>query len=275
MTNSIFEETMVNLNWIELKKAVESNAIVLLPIGVIEEHGPHLCLGTDIYTAYIHSIHLKRKLENLGENVILGPPFYWGLCQSTGSFIGSFKIRKETAKALLYDVLNSLIEFGFKNIYGINAHGDIEQNIVILETFKEISDKSIVNVGYPFYEDIIHHYGLNGEEKYLCQLKRQEVNIGGSTCPDVHAGDIETAIIQKFFPNNVDIGLAHKLPNTQMENEKIMEWIWGGKTKELSENGYLGAPSNWENVDVDAHIDDVAERLKDSIIKHLSKNRLK
>ncbi len=73
---------------------------------------------------------------------MIAPPFYWGICQSTGGFIGSFTIRKETAKALLLDILMSLAQFGFKNVVGINAHGDIEQNVVMIEAFKEAAEKS-------------------------------------------------------------------------------------------------------------------------------------
>jgi creatinine amidohydrolase len=48
MINEIFKDTMANMKWTELQGYVDKNALVLLPIGVIEEHGPQLCLGTDI-----------------------------------------------------------------------------------------------------------------------------------------------------------------------------------------------------------------------------------
>ena len=51
MMNGIFKDTMANMKWTEIQDFVDKNAIVLLPMGVIEEHGPQLCLGTDIYTA--------------------------------------------------------------------------------------------------------------------------------------------------------------------------------------------------------------------------------
>jgi len=39
--HNIFSGTMANMNWKEIKQYVEESAVVLLPIGVIEEHGPH------------------------------------------------------------------------------------------------------------------------------------------------------------------------------------------------------------------------------------------
>jgi creatinine amidohydrolase len=147
---------------------------------VIEEHGPHLCLGTDIYTAHRQCLSIKERLEEHGLTVTIAPPFYWGVCQSTGSFIGSFRVRKETMRALLFDILASLAEFGFKNVYGINAHGDIEHNIAILETFRESCEKLNLRAGYPFSESIMHHYGLNGSEPYICPLKPQTVPVSQS-----------------------------------------------------------------------------------------------
>ena len=53
MGYSLFDETMVDMAWPEIEKAAQEGAIVLLPTGVIEEHGPHMGLAVDIYLAYI------------------------------------------------------------------------------------------------------------------------------------------------------------------------------------------------------------------------------
>ena len=52
---NIFTNTMADMKWTDIKRYAEENTVVLLPMGVIEEHGPHLCLATDIYTAHILS----------------------------------------------------------------------------------------------------------------------------------------------------------------------------------------------------------------------------
>lgn len=49
MLQSIFKETMVENNWQEIQQAGKEKLPVLFPLGVIEEHGPHLPLGADIY----------------------------------------------------------------------------------------------------------------------------------------------------------------------------------------------------------------------------------
>ena len=53
---------MADMKWTDVKRYAEENAVVLLPMGVIEEHGPHLCLATDIYTAHIYCNAVKQNL---------------------------------------------------------------------------------------------------------------------------------------------------------------------------------------------------------------------
>jgi creatinine amidohydrolase len=269
MIDGMFKDTMVNMKWTDIQNHVDNHALVLLPLGVIEEHGPHLCLGTDIYTAHIHCIFIKEKLEEKGLKVVIAPPFYWGLCQSTGGFMGSFKLRKETVKAVLFDILASLAEFGFKNIYGINAHGDIEHSIALIETFKEASEKLMIKACYPFSQNIMHHYGLTGNEAYICPVKPQTIRVSTSKYPDVHAGDIETATMHKFYPHLTDNQRAKTLPPVELGDDKIMTWLWGGHTQELSPEGYLGAPADFETVDVLKHINDLAERVSEAILERI------
>ena len=66
MYTSIFEGTMVTENWLEIQKAGEEKQPVLFPIGVIEEHGPHIPLGSDIYWSYAMCRMVKDKLKSMG-----------------------------------------------------------------------------------------------------------------------------------------------------------------------------------------------------------------
>ena len=270
MLDGIFSDTMVNMNWTEIKHYADKNALVLMPLGVIEEHGPHLCLGTDVYIAHIQSVFIKKKLEQEGQSVVIAPPFYWGVCQATGSFIGSFRIKKETARDLLYDIISSLIEFGFKNIYGITGHGDIEHNIAMLDVFKKISGDYPINCRYTFYQDVLHHYGLDGNESYICPIGPQTIKINTSEYQDVHAGDIETAIMYQFYPKITDINKAKSSPPVKLDNEHIMQWLYGGQTESLSPEGYLGAPADYNTVEVLNHLNDMAARISTAIIESLS-----
>jgi creatinine amidohydrolase len=88
--NSIFKDTMVDMTWPEVKKAAENGAIVLFPIAVVEEHGPHMDLSPDIYQTCLGCRFLKQELEKKGIHSVIAPPYYWGINAATGRFPGSF-----------------------------------------------------------------------------------------------------------------------------------------------------------------------------------------
>ena len=269
MVDGIFKDTMANMKWTDIQNYVDKNAIVLLPLGVIEEHGPQLCLGTDIYTSHIYCLSIKEKLEENGHTVVIAPPFYWGVCQSTGGFIGSFNIRKETARALISDILVSLCEFGFNNIFGVNAHGDIDHNIAIMEAFREVHEQKHINVCYTFDESRFSNFGLGLDEPYLCPIKPQRINVSKAEVSDVHGGDIETAMIYEFYPTLVDVEKAKSLPAVALDESNGEAWLWGGHIKELSSQGYLGSPADFEHVEVQKNIDDYVYRISEAILKRI------
>ncbi|HEX2946696.1 MAG TPA: creatininase family protein [Clostridia bacterium] len=262
---------MANMNWTEIENCVEKNALVLLPLGVIEEHGPQLCLGTDIYTAHIYCIEIKKILEATGHTAVIAPPFYWGVCQSTGGFTGSFHIRKETAKALVSDILLSMSEFGFKNVFGVNAHGDIEHNLAIMEAFSEAHEKLNLNACYAFDEQRIPHFGLSSDEPWLCPVKAQTIKVSSAKSPDVHGGDIETAVINEFYPGLVDVEKAKSLTPVPLDGRNVEKWLFGGHIKELSPQGYIGSPADFEEVDVQKNIDDYAQRISEAILERIDR----
>jgi creatinine amidohydrolase len=168
---------------------------------------------------------------------------------------------------LLLDLLASLAQFGFKNIVGINAHGDIEQNVVMVEAFREASEQFPINARYAFPQSVLHHYGLKGDEPYICPIQPQTITVSTSRVADVHAGDIETATMEHFYPHLTDVETARSLPPVEVGDEKIWTWLLGGHTRSLSPDGYLGAPADFEKVAVLDNLNDIADRVSEAIMK--------
>ena len=69
---NIFKDTMSEMTYEQVENLVEQEAVVLLPIGIIEEHGPHLPLGTDIYLAYkqAHVLSAKKRSWHVSRNIL-------------------------------------------------------------------------------------------------------------------------------------------------------------------------------------------------------------
>jgi creatinine amidohydrolase len=257
---------MADMKWTDIKHYADENAIVLLPMGVIEEHGPQLCLATDIYTSHIYCNAVKEKLEEKGYSTIIAPPFYWGICQAGRGFIGSFNIRMETAQALLFDILTSLRDFGFKQIFAINSHGDVEHKIAAMKAFKDACEQLKITACFPFEEFMLQYFGLSSAEPCFYTIKPQEVKVSKAIVSDVHAGDIETATINNFYPYLVDTEKAKTLPDVALPDGKFADWMFGGQLKQFSPQGYLGSPASYESVDIAKNVEDYANRITEAIL---------
>jgi creatinine amidohydrolase len=270
-TQNIFTNTMADMKWTDIKRYAEEDAIVLLPMGVIEEHGPHLCLATDIYTAHIYCNTVKQKLEEKGYSAVIAPPFYWGICQAGRGFIGSFNIRLETAEALLFDILSSLKEFGFKRVFGVNTHGDIEHQAVAMNAFKKACEQLEICACFPFQEFMFHHFGLNSDEPCFYVIKPQEIKVSKADVWDVHAGDMETGTINTYYPHLVDTEIAKLLPDVAL-GDQFEAWMFGGQLKQISPQGYLGSPSCYDSINIPSNVEDNAHRITDAILTRLNRN---
>ena len=253
MSYSIFQGTMADMNYQDIEKLIAEKAVVLLPIGVIEEHGPHLPLGTDIYLAYSMFKYIQSELEDLGVKSVIAPPFYWGINVATGGFPGSFTVKVETMKAVLKDIIENLYTWGFENVYLLNMHGDGLHSMTLLEIAKEISELGIS--GKKTYDIIPEFFakmiGLNGSEPYVLIQEEPQEEIENSEGQshrdeylDIHAGGFETSLMLLEFKDLVDESTARQLKSSQTLPEHLPKWQSGGdNAKEVTPLGYCGDPS--------------------------------
>ena len=223
---SIFHETMADMTWPEVEQAAKAKAIVLLPIAVIEEHGPHMGLGTDTYLTYYACKTVRSELEKRNIRAIVAPPFYWGINTSTGSFPGSFTVRKETMKAVLYDIHASLQKWGFTQVVSGNLHGDPDHGAAIWEAIREIRKGLGMEASGVCGESALSRFGLTGQEPFV--IVQKEPAFAGYR--DVHAGAAETGAMLAHFPDQVNLELARTLQPQES----------------FSPLGYWGAPAKFD-----------------------------
>lgn len=107
------------MTWPEVKLAVDESAgIALVPVGAVEEHGPHLPVGTDSIETYEIGRQAAREAK-----VIVTPLVWFGNSRSFMDFPGTIAIKPETLKAYMHDILTSLIHHGFTKPIILDGHG--------------------------------------------------------------------------------------------------------------------------------------------------------
>src|SRR5512147_525553 len=76
-----------NLSMPGFEALLQQTQTVILPLGSLEEHGPHLPLGTDTF----HAIEVARRVAEL-RPLVVAPPVFYGMCRSTREHPGTISI---------------------------------------------------------------------------------------------------------------------------------------------------------------------------------------
>ena len=274
MTYSIFENTMADMTYQEIEEAAKNDSIVLFPISVIEEHGPHLPLATDTYVAYKQALEIKKNLEKENIKTIIAPPFYWGINFITGSFTGSFTLQKSTMVQVLVDLLCNLQKWGFNKIFTTYCHGDIHHNTAILQAFQKARIDYGVEAYHVLSDNEITRFNAEEYIDYIVKIKTE--NQSPQKPPkymDVHAGKFETSYLIAEFPDTVKIELAKKLESSKTTFEDFMIWRKGWDfNKKIAPLGYCGNPSDLVTPEeIKKFFVEEYKKISDAIIEFLDK----
>lgn len=103
-------------------KAVGEHALLVLPVGAVEQHGPHLPVGTD-YVA-VEAV-ARAAAEALPDDVpvVVAPTLPFGSSHHHIPFGGTLSLSTTTYYQVLADLVESAILSGFRRIFILNGHG--------------------------------------------------------------------------------------------------------------------------------------------------------
>lgn len=272
MNTSVFKGTMAEMSYPQIEAALQQQAVVLLPVSVIEEHGPHLCTGTDMYLTGVVCRKIRDELQQQGKSTVIAPPFYWGINSITDGFTGSFSIRKETAQALLKEIIENLDSWGFQHIFLVSFHGDFRHMRMLAETVIELHSKSSP-VAYLADQSIFQQLGYAPLPDCLISVSLSPDTIAIETsCIDIHAGAMETSWMALQYEQLVDMECAKALQPTQLKLCDMKQWIQGGSSaKQLTLLGYCGNPANIQLDKIQQVEQEVIRAYTDQILMNLMK----
>ena len=121
--------------WPEIRDAVAQERVCVLPVGTVEQHGPHLPLVTDVLTATEMS---RRAVEQIPEEAVLLPSVYYAFNEHHLDFPGTIAVEGTTFINYVSDIGKSLAHHGFRKILLVNGHGS---NV----PFLDIAARNITN----------------------------------------------------------------------------------------------------------------------------------
>ncbi len=103
-------------------RALAPNALVVLPTGAIEQHGPHLPVGTDFF-AVEHVARTAAAEAAAQIPVLVTPTMPFGSSHHHLPFGGTMSLSTETYFRVIFDLAEALIVSGFRRIFIVNGHG--------------------------------------------------------------------------------------------------------------------------------------------------------
>jgi creatinine amidohydrolase len=239
---SIFHETMADMTFPDLVRAAADRAVVLWGLGVIEQHGPHLPLATDVYMPAALLRRVRHLLRAKGVNSVIMPPFYWGVNHVTGMFPGSFEVRPQIMIELMVDLIKSLKKDSFSTLFCVSGHGDALHNRTLLDGLRRGTDESGVKgyfIGAPAF---FKRLGCDLDDP--CLLPTAAEVERNNAYFDVHAGALETSPMWAIYPDLVRTEILPTLKSTDFGPADMAEWRKGrGEALRKTPAGYLGDPA--------------------------------
>lgn len=169
-----------------VRAAELSKGVCIIPMGIIEKHGPHLPLGTDLFEAREAATEAAKK-----EYAIVFPPYYTGQIFEARHQPGTIAYSNELMWKMLEETCEELARNGLKKIVLVNGHGGSTSFLQYFCQSQLAARKDYIVVLFRESDDQV-----NGKE--IQSLKKAKL--------DGHAGEEETSMMYVIRPDLVDVG---------------------------------------------------------------------
>lgn len=200
------------LPWTDIGRIIEDDPRMIVPVGALEQHGPHLPVG-------VNNVIARRTANAVSERlgILRAPTFSYGVIASRGPFAGRTGLRRKT----FHRVVNELLD-------GWEAHG-IEHFVIITAHRFE-----------PHLEALLMTSGLSTQSVY--DLYQIDVSDILDTDPEFeHAGELETSLMLHLAPDLVRTERARDfLPRGGALRKYTRRRV---PTPPVQSGGVIGAPT--------------------------------
>ena len=215
-----------DLTFPEIARCLRASSVLCMPIGSIEQHGPHLPLNTDVV---LSEEFTRRIIARWGETFDLWqlPTLTVSLAREHDWAPGTLSLSIHSMTALVRDLGREIVRsLPARNLAIINGHGG---NRGILEALaQELRADFALNI-------CVLHPAAWPEFDAKAQ------------CPEIHGGKNETSMMLAIAPNLVrrdQIGQLKNSPSGDSVRTTILDqavtWPWTTNEKEIADLGVIG-----------------------------------
>ena len=214
-----------HLTWPKVAAAIENGyTTVVIPLGAVEQHGPHLPLCVDAERGTRLGLEVAKRLGH----ALVAPTVRVGCSEHHMAFAGTISVRPSTLRAVCTDYCVSLARHGFTKICLVPSHGGNFTPLVdMLAELQGTVGEGCEVLGYT---DLIEFLGV---------WKRVLTEVGMGDQVGGHADVAEGSEMLAIRPDLVRPELAESgfLGET---SEELLERIFSEGLQTVSKNGILG-----------------------------------
>ena len=186
----------------EFAAAIQAGRWLLLPFGAVEQHGPHLPLGTDLFYAEHICAAVAERIHGL-----VAPPLPYGVCRTMRNFPGTISLTPATLGAVVREVVAEYIRHRGRKFALITGHAEPAQMEAMREAVLPLVNADpgliVLTIGpYDFLDPI-----------------RREADLAST---DGHAGSIETSEMLVVAEEAVRMDRIPKVTRPRLSRFRVM-----------------------------------------------------
>jgi len=212
-------------------RALSKDTVVVIPVASIEQHGPHLPVGTDSMIGQGIVDELDRVC---GNKLLVTPILKFGCSEHHMSFGGTITLTHETFKAAVLQIIESMYRHGFRRFAILNSHGG---NRAVGGV---IAEKA--SFMWPDADVVFASWFQLAAAKIAPLVEGEFPSVG-------HACEFETSVMQVLHPDLVDMSLAQDDGPTDAKPPFRADLLSGGAAgwslpfSKMTKCGVIGRPS--------------------------------
>ena len=181
-----------------------SGGTCLLPFGILEKHGPHLPLGTDLLNVRKASLDAAER-----EYAIVFPDYYFGQIFEAQQEPGTIAYSPQLQLQLLQETTDEMARNGCKKVIIVNGHGGNES---LLPYFAQTQMQKP-------HDYVVYLFGL---------MDRAKGGPPKKTTMDMHAGEGETSTTMVNFPDLVKLDQAKTQSGEDQHRQHLPDTLYTG-----------------------------------------------
>jgi creatinine amidohydrolase len=208
----------------ELLAALDDRPVVIVPVGSVEQHGPHCPMDVDISIPYHLAIQAADRIDDFP--VIVAPPVTYGFTHYNMGEVGTITLRLETFIETLCDVARSIWANGFHRIVLLNGHGGNQAPTLVASV--KLAEEDVWALALTYWNMALDELIAWGEED-------DDGSIG-------HGGEWETSLQLHLRDHLVDMNRAVKDEWRMKFSPEIQKFAKFPERRREMEHGVMGDP---------------------------------